>query len=166
MRDHDDFLVAPGTTTFLVGRILSGITDRSFRIITPSLELALETSGVANIRTVVLGGEVRGTYVTGFEAGHEYFHGCHREHTLLMSVDGLSASGSLTVFESSMVPVLKEMMAVAGRTILVLDSSKLGRAMFAPVARVGDVSLVVTDCGASERMRRVIRDSGAQLVCV
>ncbi|MDA3951732.1 MAG: DeoR family transcriptional regulator, partial [Spirochaeta sp.] len=38
VRNQDDILIGPGTTTFLVGKILSGITDRNFRIITNSLE--------------------------------------------------------------------------------------------------------------------------------
>ena len=58
VRDQDDILIGPGTTTFLAGKIMSGITDRRFRIITNSLELAVETSVADNIRTVILGGEV------------------------------------------------------------------------------------------------------------
>ena len=54
VEDHDEIIVGPGSTTFIVGRILSGIDDRRFRIITNSLELAIETSGVSNVETVIL----------------------------------------------------------------------------------------------------------------
>ena len=52
VRDDDEIIVGPGTTTLLAGKILSGITNQKFRIITNSLELALETTGAPNIRTV------------------------------------------------------------------------------------------------------------------
>ena len=107
VHDHEDIIIGPGTTTFLAGRIMSGITDRSFRIITNSLELAMETSMVPNIHTVLMGGEVWNKHTVGMLEGHDYFTGCHKEHTAIISPDGIDLIQGATVFESRVVETIR-----------------------------------------------------------
>ena len=166
VRDHDDILIGPGTTTFLAGKIMSGITDRKFRIITNSLELAVETSVAPNIRTVMIGGEVWNKHTGGLEAGAEYFGGCHHEHTFLMSADGVNEHQGATVFESVLVPLAKRMIEISNRVILAIDSSKIGRARYHQVATIDQLSIVVTDSGAPREFVERITDRGIKVVCV
>ncbi len=166
VRDQDDILIGPGTTTFLAGKIMSGITDRRFRIITNSLELAVETSVADNIRTVILGGEVWHQHTVGPDSGYEYFRHCHRKHTLVMSADGLDLEHGITVFETPMVAVVRQMMDVSDRIILALDSRKFGRARYNRVADIGRMSLVVTDTDAPRDYVDFIRDQGIPVALV
>ncbi len=145
IRDHDDVLIGPGTTTFLAGKIISGIEDRRFRIITSSLELALEASVAPNIRTVVLGGEVWNKYVVGPEVGCGYFQDCHRQHTMILSADGIHATQGVTVFESRLVPLIEAMVNVSDRIVLAADSTKFGKSCFNRIARFDQISFAVTD---------------------
>lgn len=145
IRDHDDVLIGPGTTTFLTGKIISGIEDRRFRIITNSVELALEASVASNIRTVILGGEIWNKYVVGPEPGRGYFDVCHHQHTMILSADGIEHSEGVTVFESRLVPMIDAMIAVSSRIILAADSSKFGKSCFNRVAAFDQLRYVVTD---------------------
>ncbi|MFW5796621.1 MAG: DeoR/GlpR family DNA-binding transcription regulator [Alkalispirochaeta sp.] len=166
VRNHDDILIGPGTTTFLVGKILSGITDRNFRIITNSLELAMETGSAPNIRTVVLGGEVRNKYAVGYNGGVEYFTKCHRHHTLLLSADGVDLEAGITIFETHLIPIVLAMRSVSDRVILTVDSSKCGVARYNNVARFEDIDIVVTDVDIPGEYRERIEAAGARLVTV
>lgn len=164
--DQDDVLIGPGTTTFLAGKIMSGITDRSFRIITNSLELAVETSVAENIRTVVLGGEVWHQHTTTGDGSFEYFRSCHHQHTLVMSADGVDPREGVTVFESRVVPVIRDMIAVSNRIVLAADSRKFGRARHYRIADIDAVSLIVTDTGAPPEMVQEFRDRGVPVALV
>jgi DeoR family transcriptional regulator of aga operon len=166
VRDHDDILIGPGTTTFLAGKIMSGIADRQFRIITNSLELAVECSVAENIRTVILGGEVWHKHSVGPEAGYEYFQHCHRQHTLVMSADGVDRDQGITVFESQVVPTIQQMMRVSDRIILAVDARKFGRARFNRVSDIAAVSMVVTDSSAPQDEVDFLRDRGVHVVLV
>jgi DeoR/GlpR family transcriptional regulator of sugar metabolism len=166
VRDHDEIIVGPGTTTFLAGRIMSGITDRQFRIITSSLDLALETAAIANIRTVILGGEVLGRYSTGFEAHMEYFDSCHKKHKLLLSADGVDIINGLTLSDSRYLAMLKRMIAVSNYIILAADSGKIGKVCFNPVADITVVNEIVTDTGAAEGFCAEAAQRGIKVVRV
>ncbi|MFW5827205.1 MAG: DeoR/GlpR family DNA-binding transcription regulator [Alkalispirochaeta sp.] len=166
VRGQDDILIGPGTTTFLAGKIMSGITDRRFRIITNSLELAVETSVAENIRTVILGGEVWRKHSFGPEAGYEYFEHCHRQHTLVMSADGVDRDQGITVFESQVVPTIRRMMDVSNRIILAVDASKLGRARFHRISDIDAVSVIVTDSSAPPDYLDLFRTCGIQVAVV
>ena len=149
VQDHDEIIVGPGSTTFLAGKILSGITDIEFRIITNSLDLALETAGIANIRTVILGGEVSGRSSVGFKAHADYFDTCHKKHKLLLSVDGVDFVNGLTLSDSMFLTMLRRMISVSSRIILAADSSKIGKVCFNRVADLAVLNEMVTDTGAS-----------------
>lgn len=164
VREHDDILIGPGTTTFLAGKIMSGITDRQFRIITNSLELAVETSVAGNIRTVILGGEVWHKHSMGPESGYEYFQSCHRQHTLVMSADGVDQEQGITVFDSQVVPTIQQMMRVSNRIILAVDARKFGSARFNRISDISAVSVVVTDDSAPQDYVDFMRDQGVTVV--
>lgn len=166
VRNQDDILIGPGTTTFLVGKILSGITDRNFRIITNSLELAVETGQAHNIRTVILGGEVWNKYAIGAGSGLEYFDRCHHHHTLMLSADGIDIEDGVTVFETRLLPIVQAMREVSDRVILTADSSKFGRARYNRVADFSEIQILVTDDGIPEEYRRRFVEAGVDVVTV
>ncbi|MFP4535371.1 MAG: DeoR/GlpR family DNA-binding transcription regulator [Spirochaetaceae bacterium] len=166
VEDQDEIIVGPGSTAFIVGRILTGIADRRFRIITNSLELALEASGVSNIETVVLGGEVHGRYSAGFTAHDEYFDSAHRRHKLLLSVDGIDLEQGLTIFDPKFLRVLERMLAVSSTVILASDSTKIGRVSFNRIGGVEIVSTLVTDSGAPEAVREALGSRGVTVLTV
>ncbi|POQ99081.1 hypothetical protein AU468_10715 [Alkalispirochaeta sphaeroplastigenens] len=164
VRDQDDILIGPGTTTFLTGKIMSGIEDRHFRLITSSVELALEAGVSENIRLVLLGGEVWNKYVVDPRVGRGgYFDSCHREHTTILSADGIHRDQGITFFESRLVPLVQAMISVSTRVILVADSRKFGKARFNRVANLDDLSYVVTDEKAPQEYLDLFRSRGIEV---
>ncbi len=166
VEDHDEIIVGPGSTTFITGRILSGIDDRRFRIITNSLDLALETAGVSNLETVILGGEVHGRQSAGFTDHNDYFSSCHRKHKLLLSVDGLDLERGLTIFDPRYLTIVKKMIDVSAQIILAMDSSKIGKVTFNRLGEVEIVSTLVTDLNAPSSVCRELERRGITVVTV
>ncbi len=160
VENKDDILIGPGSTTFLTGKILSGVTDRSFRIITNSLELAIETSVAPNIRTVILGGEVFNRYSVYPDRHLEYFAGCHDRHTLIMSADGIDLEIGVTMFETRLVETVQRMLSVSKRVILAADATKFGRATYNRVCGLDRISTIVTDRGIDPGTVQQLRDRG------
>lgn len=166
VREYDDLLVGPGTTTLLAGRILSGITDRRFRIITNSIELALETMDLPNIETVLLGGRLWKKHSLGYPEHADYLDNCNRTHKLILSTDGVDAEHGATIFETAYLPILRRMIAVSREVVLAVDSSKFGRVCFSTVLGLGELSTIVTDIGAPEPLVAEIRSRGVEVVRV
>jgi DeoR family transcriptional regulator of aga operon len=166
VEDQDEIIVGPGSTAFIVGRIMTGICDRRFRIITNSLELALEAASVANVETVILGGEVYGRHSAGFTAHDEYFTTAHRQHKLIMSVDGIDLDHGLTLFDPRYMTILQRMISVSREVILVADSSKIGRVSFNKVGDVDAVRILVTDAHAPAQVCEELDKRGISVITV
>lgn len=166
IEDQDEIIVGPGSTAFIVGRIMTGIDDRRFRIITNSLELALEAAGVSNVETVILGGEVYGRHSAGFTAHDEYFTTAHRQHKLILSVDGIDLEHGLTIFDPRYMTILQRMVSVSRTVILVADSSKIGKVSFNKVGEVEAVTTLVTDAHAPAHVCEELEQRGVSVVTV
>jgi DeoR family transcriptional regulator, glucitol operon repressor len=164
--DQDDIIIGPGTTAFLAGRIMSGVGDKRFRIITNSLELAIETCSVPNIRTIIIGGEVWNNLSVGPAAGGDYLSFCHKRHTLIFSADGVQREDGVTVFETRLVPVYRQMLAVSSRVVLALDSSKFGQTRYNRLASFDELSMVITDDGAPKEYVEFLRNQKVEVVLV
>jgi DeoR/GlpR family transcriptional regulator of sugar metabolism len=166
VEEHDEIIVGPGTTTFLAGKILSGITDKEFRIITNSLEIALETGSVANISTVILGGVLADKHSIGFKGHAEYFDTCHKHHKLLLSADGISFDQGVALFHNRYLDIVTKMLDVSHYVVLAADSSKIGRTCFLRLCPLERIDKLVTDRGASEEFREFARKKKVEVIIV
>ncbi len=166
VKEHDEIIIGPGTTTLMAGRILSGISDIKFRLITNSLELSRDLSGVKNIQTVLLGGEVVGSYTTGYTTHDDFFKSCHKKHKILFSADGVDIESGITAFTSALVPLSRKMIDVSSSIILLADSSKLGKVTFNLVTEIDKISTLVTDNGAPADFCDELQSRGITVVKV
>jgi DeoR/GlpR family transcriptional regulator of sugar metabolism len=166
VKEQDEIIVGPGTTTFIIGRILTGITDRRFRIITNSLDLAIEASQVVNVETVILGGEVYARHSLGFTSHDDYFSTCHTRHTLIISADGIDLDQGITVFDPRYLSLLQKMVSVSSTIVLAADSSKIGKATFNTIGAIDIATILVTDGSAPADACRKIERRGVTVVRV
>jgi len=166
VEEHDEIIIGPGTTAFLIGRILTGVSDRRFRIITNSLELALEASGVSNVESVILGGEVHDHHSTGYTTHDEYFTSCRRNHKAILSADGVDIQSGITLFDQRFLAILRKIVAVSRQVIVAADSSKIGKVCFNTLAEIDSVSMLITDINAPADFCRGLKQRGIAVVTV
>ncbi|MFP4373806.1 MAG: DeoR/GlpR family DNA-binding transcription regulator [Spirochaetaceae bacterium] len=166
VNERDEILIGPGTTAFLAGRIFTGISDRRFRIITNSLELATSASSVENVESIILGGTVYENHSTGFFGQEDYLSFCHKNHKLILGADGIDPDYGITLFDQRFLSILRDMVAASRDVIVTADSAKLGKVYSNKICELNAVTTLVTDNGVSQELKEQIERAGVMVVPV
>ncbi len=147
-----DVLILEGGTT--VTRMASYFTQSQLTLMTNGMDALQQLRSLAGRHTVLCcGGMLRepsGTFV-GPEA-EAYFARYHARTAFLSSLSFTLEAG-FTDPNLMDTQVKKAMIQSAERTIMLLDSSKIGSRSFATVARLDEISALVTDSGVPEHVR-------------
>jgi DeoR family transcriptional regulator of aga operon len=153
-----------GTTTTEVARAFSGM--RRLIIVTNSLSIAGELAVRPNLKLVVTGGVARpesyeliGPLAEGSLAGLNL-------DLAIVGVDGLSVDAGLTTHHELEAATNRALIARAARTLVVADSSKIGRSTFAQIVGIERVNEVITDAGADPGEVERIEDAGTSVLTV
>ncbi|WP_153393754.1 DeoR/GlpR family DNA-binding transcription regulator [Ornithinicoccus halotolerans] len=147
--DGGSVMLDSGSTTLMVARALSG--RRNLTVVTADVRIAAELVTRPDVRLIVPGGEsVPDTTTVVSQEAVELVQRMHVDLTVL-GVDALDRDGA-TSFTSTVVPLKRAMIASGRRTVIVADSSKLGRRQLVRVASLEEVDEVITDAGADPRL--------------
>jgi DeoR/GlpR family transcriptional regulator of sugar metabolism len=138
----------------------------SLTIVTNSLPIVNEVSAWDDPHLVAIGG----TYLAPYMA----FVGPQAIASLeplsadvaVVGCDGLTAERGLTTPHQLVATIGTSMVARARRTIVVADSSKVGRTGFTPISAVEEVDVLVTDEDADEAEIARLRDRGVTVLIV
>ncbi|WP_217594313.1 DeoR/GlpR family DNA-binding transcription regulator [Cohnella sp. GbtcB17] len=137
-------------------------------------ELTLLTNGLDTLNrfrpyagerrsAIVCGGILReksGTFVGPLA---EEFFSRYQADTLFLSALGYTPEIGFTDPNLMDTQVKIAMIRAARRVVMLLDSSKIGKRFFAPVAVLKDIDVFVTDAGISREDRELIESSGVEL---
>ena len=160
-----------GTTTTEVAREL-GRSERFIRadredgvtIVTNALNIAYELSVRSNVKIVVAGGVAR-------RQSYELV-GSLVERTLadfaldvaILGVDGLSGQYGATTMNEAEAEVSRHFASVAGRVVIVADSTKMTRTTFARICPLERIDVLVTDRDVPGGFKDELDAAGVQLV--
>jgi DeoR family transcriptional regulator, fructose operon transcriptional repressor len=84
--------------------------------------------------------------------------------TAVVGVGGVTAREGLTTTVLEEASMIAAMMAAARRTIVLADSSKLGKHSFAQIAGLNAMQILVTDAEPSQDLAAALSDASVQLV--
>jgi DeoR family transcriptional regulator of aga operon len=151
-----------GTTTTEVARALAvrGDDAWSATVVTNALNIASELAVRPHLRVVVTGGVAR-------ERSYELI-GPLADRVLdelsldvmFLGADGLDARSGATAHHEVEAGTNRTMAARAQRVVAVVDSSKLGRAVFARICRADEIDTLITDTGAADEAVRPFQEQG------
>jgi DeoR/GlpR family transcriptional regulator of sugar metabolism len=82
----------------------------------------------------------------------------------IIGVGGVTEREGLTTTVLEEASMIAAMMSAAGRTIVLADSSKLGKHSFAQIAGLSAMQILVTDAAPPEELAAALREAGVQLV--
>jgi DeoR family transcriptional regulator, fructose operon transcriptional repressor len=82
----------------------------------------------------------------------------------IIGVGGITAREGLTTTVLEEASMIALMMAAARRTIVLADSSKLGKHSFAQIAGLAAMQILVTDAEPAEELAAALKEAGVQLV--
>ena len=157
----DSIFLDGGSTVLAFAALLKDMPR--ITVVTNSLRVAGTLAGQGP-RVIVVGGELRRLSQT--------FVGCltaplldqlHFD-TAFMGTIGVSASDGLTTTDPREAGTKTMVMQHADRTILLADSSKLGKLSFVKFGAIADVDILVTDKGAGKKDLGVLRRKGIEVV--
>lgn len=167
-------MIEPGTVVFFysgstvakVPAYLPAEVRASITMATNSLPILDEVRSWTDPHLVVVGGLYLPSYMTFVGPQAVAVIKELSADVAMVGCDGLSASGGLTTPHQLVAEVGAAMIERARRTIVVADSSKIGRCGFTPISPVDAVDVLVTDRDADDREVAALRDIGLEVMIV
>ncbi|WP_303802652.1 DeoR/GlpR family DNA-binding transcription regulator [Alicyclobacillus macrosporangiidus] len=154
-------LSAGSTTTYLARELLK---KRHLTVITPAINIAAELAGHPHITLVMIGGIVRpGSYAAVGHLADEALTQMNADFAFV-GVDGVDVQAGFTTPNLMESRTDKMMLHSATRGVIVADRSKFGRVTLAPVARIDEPDLWITDDGMPEETLARLREAGCRVV--
>ncbi len=160
-----------GTTTTEVARALavrpdlnSGPSSPAVTVVTNALNIATELAVRQHIKIVATGGVAR---PQSYELTGPLATGVLEQVTLdvaFLGVDGMDVTAGATAHHEGEASINRLMASRAGRTVVVADSSKLGRRAFARICAAAEVDVLVTDGAITSGDAAGFADVGVQVI--
>ena len=164
VQDGDTIIIEAGTTTSLIARYLVG--KRNIRIVTNSTLILPHTRTNPGLHLSVVGGTFRPE--TESMVGPVALSQLDAFYVRLAFVgtDGFSVKNGLSSHISEAAAVLKKMVERADKTVLVADSSKVGKTGFVKVLPITTVDTLIADDGISSEAIHEFTDVGVKVIVV
>lgn len=155
-----------GTTTVEVARAIPGVVSlhNGVTVVTNAINIATELTVRPFIKIMVCGGVAR-------PQSYELV-GAMASETLsqltpdicFLGATGLDPVAGITTYDEAEAAINRVMVQQAKRTVVVIDSSKLGTVGFSRICHVHEVSAVLTDSDAEPAMIATLRAAGVDVV--
>ncbi len=153
-----------GTTTTEVARVL--VERQRLTVVTNALNIASELAIRPNLKLVVTGGWARSeSYELVGPLAEQSLAGLNLD-TVFLGVDGASFEAGLMTHHEVEAHTNLALMERARRTVVVADSSKIGRTAFARICAIDRVHELITDVGADVDAVAAIREAGVTVTTV
>ncbi|MCI7812774.1 MAG: DeoR/GlpR family DNA-binding transcription regulator [Lachnospiraceae bacterium] len=145
IHDSDTILIDTGTTMTAFARVLVRSALKNLRIFTIDFEVAgiLESNPEFEIR--LIGGRVRNGFHYCY--GHQVIEELKKYNfeKLFLATSAIDKTCGLTTSNVDLAELKSTMVHVAGKVVLLSDSSKVGRIDFQKFADIQDIDLLITD---------------------
>lgn len=161
INDGDTLFINSGTTTYFTAVELK--KAKNLNIVTNSIPVAMELGGVPTFRVILIGGIINTQYsfTFGERASEQISH--FKADWAILSVDGICQNAGLTTYHAEEGTINRLMIERAAKTIIVADSSKLGRESFAKITGLSSKLCWVTDIGANLELTRQVSNYGVDI---
>lgn len=155
-----------GTTTVEVARAIPGVErlQNGVTIVTNAINIATELTVRPFIKIMVCGGVAR-------PQSYELVGAMASETLSQLTPDlcflgamGLDPVAGITTHDEAEAAINRVMVQQAKRTVVVIDSAKLGHVGFSRICHVHEVSAVLTDSGAEPSMIDALRATGIEVL--
>ncbi|MBV6702573.1 DeoR/GlpR family DNA-binding transcription regulator [Kitasatospora aureofaciens] len=150
-----------GTTTTELARVLA---DRAgITLVTNAVNIAAELIVRPDVRLVVIGGLARSaSYELVGPAADRMLTQYHLD-VAFIGVDGLTAQEGCTTYDEMEAQTDRAFLRSSRRSVVLADSTKIGRVTFASICALSEVHDVVTDDGIFADQERAIAECGVRV---
>lgn len=166
IQDGETILLDSGSTTLEIARQIRKLKLKSLTVITNALNIAMELSGLPQVRVMMLGGLLRQTSSSLVGPYAEQTMTKLSADRLFLGVDGLDSQTGVTTPDPLEAALNTLMIRVSRQTIAVMDASKLGQRSLSVITPVRSLHMVITDMGAAAGTVETLRAAGVQVLLV
>ena len=160
--EGDTIALDAGTTTAELARCVRHRTGLT--VVTNDLHIAYELTEAPGITLNVTGGTLQGRfYALQGPLALQTIRSVHTAQAFL-GLSALSPTSGVTDPSLAAAEIKSAMMESSERTILIADSTKLGKTAFARVAELDAVHTLITDEAAPKRVLAEIRERGVSVI--
>ena len=158
----DTIFLDASTTTFYMAKELKKMS--SITVVTNSLRVVNELSGVSDITVISVGGIV---------SNNQSFVGSHSENDIrnnffankmFFSSRGITHTGEILESNERECGVKKSMLCNSSEKIYLCDKSKIGRIGFAKLTVISEIDCIITEKGFDSEMKHKVEDDGIKVV--
>jgi DeoR/GlpR family transcriptional regulator of sugar metabolism len=162
-------MVRPGETVFIGGgsttlRLAERLRELPLTVVTNSLPVARELSGSARAHVIVIGGTLRPAELTMIGPRAVDAIRSYRAGLAFLGVPALDSEHGFTADGDAEAATDSAFIAMAQRTVVLADHSKLGRVSTTHVVPLSAIDTVVTDSGADAQVLSDLVAAGTQVV--
>jgi DeoR family transcriptional regulator, aga operon transcriptional repressor len=150
-----------GTTTTEVARRLAG---RTLTIVTNALNIAAELVSRPNIRLVVVGGNARhASYELVGQAAEAMIAQYHLDISFI-GTDGFTVAEGCTTHDEMEAHTDLGFIGQSARTVVIADSTKIGKVTFARICGTDVIDTLVTDAGIEASVRTAAEAADVEVI--
>ena len=162
IEDGDHLMIDHSSTCYFSVKKLK--EKKNLTVITNSVELASEICSIESWNVYMPGGQLRPeSMALSGPASYEVLHTYHVDKKLF-SCKGIDMEAAITDSNDLHAEVKHAMVRAAKQPILVVDGSKFDKVSFVSIAKLKEVSIVVTNCRPSQEWMRCFARHGIQCV--
>lgn len=162
IQSDDSILIASGSTISLFAEALK--PKGRLNVVSISVNISAHLGDIPGITVMQVGGILYGNTlsVLGAEASKtiENLY-CSK---VFFGVDGIDLDYGVTCGTGEEASITYKMMQSSQKSIVLTDSSKLGKRGFARICEVGDIDILITDKGLPMEARKRLEDMGVTLI--
>ena len=154
--------ITGGTTTIEVARALAPV--RELTVVTNALNVGMQLARHRNIRLVITGGVCR---TASFELSGSIAESTLSGYNLdvaFFGVDGIDVDAGCTTHDDAETRANAALVKIARHTVIVADSSKIGRVTFASICPLDLVDQLITDNEADPQAVSRLEAAGLRVV--
>jgi len=166
IQDGETIILDSGSTTVEIARQIRQMKFESLTVITNALNIAMELTGMPQIRVMMLGGLLRQTSYSLVGPDAEQALAKLSADRLFLGVDGLDPEVGVTTPDPLEAALNALMIRVSRQTVAVLDASKMGQRSLSVITPVQNLHMVISDSSAPAETIEALRAAGVQVVLV
>lgn len=152
-----------GSTATELARALAD--RRGITVVTNAINIAAELATRPQITLVVIGGVARPSYEMVGPAAEMMLDNYHLDIAFI-GVDGLSAQEGCTTYHEMEAQTDRNFLERSRRSVVIADSSKIGRVTFARIVALTRIDDIITDTDADPERLRELGESGVRIHAV
>lgn len=161
IKEGETIMVDHGTTAIELVRHLRERTDVT--IVTHSVPVLLFALESFKGRIIFAGGEVNTALQSAAGPLTDMLLGQFRVHKAFITVGGISLVEGITDYDLNEAGISRKMMERAEESIVLADHSKFGKATFAKISTLHNVSMLITDPGCPAEWIEHLRERDVEV---